>query len=90
MRASRVRPNLFYQRQKIRLGDLRSIRAEMCAAYRAATRREVDWQDLRAAIACLSAIASLDQGIGVDARLGEIEARLAAIKPNGAAREARL
>jgi hypothetical protein len=70
-----------------RLGDLRSIRAEMCAAYRAATRREIDWQDLRAAIAALSAIASLDQGLGVDARLAEIEAKLA----NGSAgREAPL
>jgi hypothetical protein len=85
-----VRPNHFYQRQKIRLGDLRSLRAEMCAAYRAATRREVNWQDLRAAIAALSAIASLDQGLGVDARLAEIEAKLAATPKGSAGREARL
>jgi hypothetical protein len=56
----------------------------MAFAYRACVRRELDWQDLRAAIAALSAIASLDQGLGVDARLAEIEAKLASVKPNGA------
>ena len=63
----------------------------MGVAYRAAVRKELDWQDLRAAIAALSAIAQLDQGLGVDGRLAEIEAKLASVKPNGsAAREARL
>ena len=86
-----MRPNHFYHRQKIRLGDLRSIRTEMCVAYRAATRQEIEWQDLRAAIAALSAIAQLDQGLGADARLAELESKLAAIKPKRAAgREAQL
>jgi hypothetical protein len=86
-----VRLKHFYQRTKIRLGDLRSIRTEMCVAYRAATRQEIEWQDLRAAIAALSAIAQLDQGLGADARLAELEAKLAAIKPKQAAgREAQL
>ena len=86
-----MRPNHFYHRQKIRLGDLRSIRTEMCVAYRAATRQEIEWQDLRAAIAALSAIAQIDQGIGADARLAELEAKLAVMKPKGAAgREAQL
>jgi hypothetical protein len=86
-----VRPKHFYQRQKIRLGDLRSIRTEMCVAYRAATRQEIEWQDLRAAIAALSAIAQLDQGLGADARLAELEAKLAAISPKRVAgREAQL
>ena len=63
----------------------------MCVAYRAATRQEIEWQDLRAAIAALSAIAQLDQGLGADARLAELEAKLAAIKPKRAAgREAQL
>ena len=63
----------------------------MCVAYRAATRQEIEWQDLRAAIAALSAIAQIDQGIGADARLAELEAKLAVIKPKGAAgREAQL
>ena len=63
----------------------------MCAAYRAATREEIEWQDLRAAIAALSAIAQLDQGLGADARLAELEAKLAVIKPKRATgREAQL
>jgi hypothetical protein len=62
------------------LGDLRSIRTEMCVAYRAATRQEIEWQDLRAAIAALSSIAQIDQGIGADARLAELEAKIAAFK----------
>ena len=86
-----MRPKHFYQRTKIRLSDLRSIRTEMCVAYRAATRQEIEWQDLRAAIAALSAIAQLDQGLGADARLAELEAKLAVIKPKRATgREAQL
>jgi hypothetical protein len=72
------------------LGDLRSIRFEMCAAYRAAIRQELDWQDMRAAIAALSAIANLDQGLGADERLAAIEDRLASIKANGRDRHSEL
>jgi hypothetical protein len=83
-------PKSFFGRNKVHLASLRQIRTEMCVCYRAAIRQELEWQDLRAAIAALSAIAQLDQGLGVDARLAEIEAKLAA-KPNGSAgREARL
>jgi hypothetical protein len=74
---------VFYGRQKVRLSDLRAVRTEMTYAYRAAVRRELDWQDLRAAVAALIAMANLDQGLGADARLDELEERLAAIKPNG-------
>jgi hypothetical protein len=82
---------VFYHRKFIRLPDLRGIRTEMTLAYRAAVRRELDWQDLRAAIAALSAIASLDQGLGADARLAELEAQLGLAKPNGGTNgEARL
>jgi hypothetical protein len=83
-------PSRFYGRTKVRLNDLRSVRAEVCVAYRAAFREELDWQDLRAAIACLSAISSLDQGLGADARLAELERRLVALpRANGHAPEAR-
>jgi hypothetical protein len=81
-----VGPKRFYGRDKVRLGDLRSIRFEMCAAYRAAIRQELDWQDMRAAIAALSAIAQLDQGLGVDERIRQVEERLATVKVNGGAR----
>lgn len=79
-----MRVSAFYDRQKVRLVDLGAVRTEMCIAYRAAVRRELDWQDLRAAMAALTAIAALDQGVGMDARLAEIEAKLAAVRPNGA------
>jgi hypothetical protein len=78
-----VLPRPFYTRKKIRLANLRDVRAEMGSAYKAAIRRELDWQDLRAAIAALSAIASLDQGLGADERLRMIEERLGTIRPNG-------
>jgi hypothetical protein len=52
-------------------------------AYRAAVRRELDWQDLRAAIAALTAMANLDQGLGADARLDELEERIASLRSNG-------
>jgi hypothetical protein len=42
--------------------------------------------DGEAAIAALSAIAALDQGLGADERMAAIEDRLASIKPNGSAR----
>jgi hypothetical protein len=80
-----VSANRFYDRQKVRIGDFRAIRTEMGVAYKAAVRRELDWQYLRAAIAALSAIAQLDQGLGVDARLAALEERLGTIKPNGSA-----
>jgi hypothetical protein len=75
---------VFYHRKYIRLPDLRGIRTEMTLAYRAAVRRELEWQDLRAAIAALSAIAALDQGPALDHRLAELEARVG-LKPNGEA-----
>jgi len=85
-----VRSKGFYARDKIRLADLRSVRAEMCRCYCASVRKELDWQDLRAAIACLSAIASLDQGIGADERLRQIEEQVGlSIRPNGHHPEAR-
>jgi hypothetical protein len=44
------------------------------------------WQDASKAVYILGAIAALDQGVGMDARLAEIEAKLAAVRPNGGAR----
>jgi hypothetical protein len=81
-----VRSKAFYDRQKVHLADLRQVRTEMGVAYRACVRKQLDWADLRAAIACLSAIAALDQGLGADERLRQIEATIASIKPNGSAR----
>jgi hypothetical protein len=75
----------FYGRPKVRLCDLRGIRAEMAFAYRACVRQELEWQDLRAAIAALSAMADIDQGLGAAQRLTEIETRLALVKTNGSA-----
>jgi hypothetical protein len=60
----------------------------MCTAYRAAVREELMWQDLRAVIAALSAIASLDQGLGIDTRLDELEVHVGLKPSNGAAGEA--
>jgi hypothetical protein len=81
-------PKGFYHRQKIRLNDLRAVRTEMAVCYRAAVRREVDWQDLRAAIAAISAIASLDQGVGADDRLRQLEERLTGLpRSNGHAHD---
>lgn len=77
-----MRSNGFYHREKVRLNTLGMVRSEMAIAYRAAVRKELDWADLRAAISALSAIASLDQGQGYDARLAEVEQRLAP-RPNG-------
>jgi hypothetical protein len=63
------------------------VRSEMCTAYRAAVQQQLEWVDLRAAIAALTAIANLDQGAGLDHRLDELE-QLLVKPPNGAAREA--
>ena len=54
-----------------------------------AIRKELDWQDLRAAIAALKAMADIDQGRGIDARIAEVERRLgiAAAQPNGNGRD---
>ena len=78
-------PKGFYQRQKVRLNDLARSGPRWPVCYRAAVRREVDWQDLRAAIAALSAIASLDQGVGADDRLRQqLEEHLAGLpRSNG-------
>jgi hypothetical protein len=54
----------------------------MTYAYRAAVRKELEWQDLRAAVAALIAMANIDQGLGFDERLDALETRFAA-KPNG-------
>jgi hypothetical protein len=70
--------NPFTRRTKIRLYDLRTVRSEMCIAYRAAVAGQIDWQDLRSAIAALSAIATIDQNSGVDQRILELERQLQA------------
>ena len=57
----------------------------MATVYRSACRGELLWTDATRAVYVLNAIAQLDQGLGVDRRLAEIETRLAAIKPNGSA-----
>ena len=46
---------------------------------------EILWQDATRAAHVLNIIAQIYQGVAVDDRLGEIETRLAAIKPNGSA-----
>jgi hypothetical protein len=73
----------FHDRVKIRLGTLGAIRSEMSTVYKAAVRGDLTWQDASKAVYILGAIAALDQGVGMDARLAEIEAKLAAVRPNG-------
>jgi hypothetical protein len=80
-------PKTFYHRRFIRLSDLRGIRTETGIAYRAAVKRELDWQDLRAAIAALATMAGIDQGAGAELRLSELEERVAEIKANGHAKQ---
>jgi hypothetical protein len=76
-------PKPFYTRKKIRLGRLIDVRAELGLVYKACVRKELEWQDARAAVAILAAIAQIDQGPGIDARLVEIERRLGALRTNG-------
>jgi hypothetical protein len=76
--------NPFYGRQKIRLGDLRAVRREMVRCYHACVRRELDWQDFRAATLGLARIATIDQGTLLDDRVTALEQRLAELpKANG-------
>jgi len=75
----------FYGRQKVRLATLGNVRSEMATCYRAAVRRELDWADFKAAVYGLSLIARFDEGAVFDQRLAEVEARLAAVRGNGAA-----
>lgn len=78
-------PHPFYNRTKVRLTTLGLVRSEMARAYRAAVRKELDWQDLRAAIAALSAMAQIDMGYGLEQRLQAVEARMSrgrSITPN--------
>jgi hypothetical protein len=82
----------FSDRGKVRLADIRSIRAEMCAVYRACVRGEVPWPQGRIASLILVGIANLDANYHFEERLNAIEARLAEhagrpIKPNGGAPE---
>jgi hypothetical protein len=73
-----MRNNPFSFRTKIRLYDLATVRGEMCRAYRAAVAGQIDWQDLRSAVAALSAIAAIDQNSGIDQRIADLERQLGA------------
>lgn len=66
-------PRPFYSRKKIRLGRLIDVRCELGLVYKACIRRELEWQDARAAVAILVAIATIDQGPGLEARLAQLE-----------------
>ena len=74
----------FTGREKIRLGTLRDVQNELRRVYKAGVLGEILWQDATRAAHVLNIIAAIYQGLGVDARLGEIETRLASVKPNGA------
>jgi hypothetical protein len=80
-----VRARPFKSRQKIRLGSLRDVRVELTRVYKAGCNGEILWQDATRAAHVLSIIARLDEGRLFDDRLAEVEARLAAVRGNGAA-----
>jgi hypothetical protein len=82
-----VRTKGFCGRTKIRLGTLGNVRSEMAIVYRSAVRGELTWPDAAKAAYVLNMIAQLDQGLGADERMRQIEATIAAIKANGHAPE---
>lgn len=81
-----MRAKRFSGRGKIRLGTLGAVRSEMAVVYRSAVRGDLTWQDAAKAAYILNMLAQIDQGLGVDDRLRQLEERLAVIKPNGHAR----
>jgi hypothetical protein len=73
---------LFYGRTKVRLATLGNVRGEMGIAYRSAVRGELTWEDLKAAIYALLAIARIDEGPLIEQRIAALEERLGA-RPAG-------
>lgn len=64
----------FYGRDKVRLADYRSVRAELCVVYRACVDQQLDWDAGRAAALILSRIAGMDEAAGLEARIAALEA----------------
>ena len=88
-----MRAKPYAGRSKIRLGTLRDVQNELRRVYKAGVAKELPWQDATRAAHVLNIIAAIYQGIGVDVRLGEIETKLASVKPangNGSAYDAGL
>jgi hypothetical protein len=87
-----VRAKAFRGRVKIRLPDLRSIRAEMARCYGAWVRKEIDDNALRSGTLGLARMAQIDQGQLLEGRIAALEARLEPApptKPNGGSYVAR-
>jgi hypothetical protein len=74
-----MRRKFFTHREKIRLGDLRGVRSELCVVYKACVAGEIGWDVGRDAAAILSKIAAMDQGTGYEQRIAEVHALLAAL-----------
>jgi hypothetical protein len=81
-----MRTKLFTEREKIRLATLGTIRSEMSMVYRSAVRGQMPWSDAAKAAYVLNLIAQLDQGLGIDERIRQVEERLATVKANGGSR----
>jgi hypothetical protein len=75
-RGSHVIAKPFRTRTKVRLGDFRSLRAELCCVYRVCVRGDVDWADGQAAVAILGAIATMDRDATFEDQLAALEAVL--------------
>ena len=72
------------------LRDLRHIRRELCNLYREGKAGSVEPPLLGRLVNCLNVLQALDNCRLLDQRITDLEAQIAAIKPNGHDREARL
>ena len=64
----------FYGRDKVRLADYRSVRAELCVVYRACVDQQLDWDAGRAAALILSRIAGMDEAAGRSTNARHVDA----------------
>jgi hypothetical protein len=64
----------------------RDVRRELVALYKQCKRYQIGSQHAGRLCYILNAIVALDQGVGFDDRLRQLEERIAGIKPNGSAR----
>jgi len=78
-----MRAKAFHDRVKIRTGNFRDVRSEMSRLYASWVRKEIDGDALRSGSLALYRMANLDQGIGIDERLAEVERRLDGTTPPG-------
>jgi hypothetical protein len=72
------------------LKNVRDVRRELVSLYKQTKRGVVEPQLAGRLVYILSAITAIDNGIGLQDRLAEVEATLAGIKPNGHDRRSRV